>query len=47
MNENREDRFEGHVVAVFRKRSGAPRYVIEDDRGVLHVYSAKNLRKRV
>jgi hypothetical protein len=40
-------RFEGHVVAVFRKLSGARRYVVEDDRGVLHVYSAKNLRKGV
>jgi hypothetical protein len=38
-------RFEGQVVAAFRKLSGAPRYVVEDDRGVLHVYSAKNLRK--
>ena len=40
-------RFEGEVVAAFRKLSGAPRYVVEDDRGVLHVYSAKNLRKRL
>lgn len=35
--------FEGWVVAKFNKRSGAVRYVVEDDRGVLHVYSAKNL----
>lgn len=36
-------RFEGTVVAVFPKLSGQVRYVVEDDRGVLHVYSVKNL----
>jgi len=36
----------GEVVSVFFKLSGATRYVVEDDRGVLHVYSAKNLRAR-
>lgn len=35
--------FEGHIVAVFRKLSKQMRYVVEDDRGVLHVYSQKNL----
>lgn len=35
--------FEGEVVASFTKKSGVRRYVVEDDRGVLHVYSAKNL----
>lgn len=35
--------FEGEIVAAFEKISGAERYVVEDDRGVLHVYSAKNL----
>lgn len=35
--------FEGVVVAEFRKNSGALRFVVEDDRGVLHIYSAKNL----
>lgn len=38
--------FEGHVVAVFTKLSGAIRLVVEDDRGVLHVYSEKNLKHR-
>jgi hypothetical protein len=37
--------FVGHVVAVFEKLSGAIRLVVEDDRGVLHVYSEKILRK--
>jgi hypothetical protein len=36
--------FEGIVVAAFTKLSGVPRYVVEDDRGVLHVYSDKVLR---
>ena len=36
--------FEGIVVAAFKKLSGARRYVVEDDRGVLHVYSDKILR---
>jgi len=36
--------FVGQVVAVFAKLSGAIRLVVEDDRGVLHVYSEKILR---
>lgn len=36
--------FSGIVVAAFAKLSGAERYVVEDDRGVLHVYSRRNLR---
>jgi len=36
--------FVGVVVAAFTKLSGAERYVVEDDRGVLHVYSAKTLK---
>ena len=39
-------RFDGTVVAAFRKLSGVVRFVVEDDRGVLHIYSAKNLRKQ-
>lgn len=35
--------FEGVVVSVFAKLSGRVRYVVEDDRGCLHVYSEKNL----
>lgn len=38
--------FDGTVVAVFTKLSGAIRLVVEDDRGVLHVYSEKNLKHR-
>ena len=37
--------FDGVVVSVFSKLSGAIRLVVEDDRGVLHVYSEKNLAK--
>jgi hypothetical protein len=36
--------FVGIVVAAFKKLSGAERFVVEDDRGVLHVYSAKTLK---
>ncbi len=39
--------FEGQVVAAFAKKSGAIRYVVEDDRGVLHIYSDKNLMLQV
>ena len=35
--------FVGVVVCVFEKLSGAIRFVVEDDRGVLHIYSEKNL----
>jgi hypothetical protein len=38
-------RFDGTIVAVFNKLSGVERFVVEDDRGVLHIYSEKNLRK--
>lgn len=38
--------FVGTVVAKFKKLSGMIRYVVEDDRGVLHVYSDKNLKVR-
>jgi hypothetical protein len=36
--------FEGIVRAAFPKGSGVIRYVVEDDRGVLHVYSDKVLK---
>ena len=36
--------FVGHVVSVFQKLSGVERLVVEDDRGDLHVYSAKILK---
>ena len=39
-------RFDGTVVAVFEKLSGLIRLVVEDDRGVLHIYSEKNLEYR-
>lgn len=37
--------FEGLIVARFMKKSGQIRFVVEDDRGVLHIYSAKNLER--
>lgn len=38
--------FVGVVVAAFQKLSGVWRYVVEDDRSILHVYSDKCLRRR-
>ena len=39
-------RFDGVVVAAFKKLSGAVRFVVEDDRGVLHIFGPANLTKR-
>lgn len=37
--------FEGVVVSAFVKRNGYKiRYVVEDDRGILHIYSDRNLQ---
>ena len=35
--------FDGVVVAVFNKLSGARRYVVENRDGVLHIFSGSNL----
>lgn len=35
--------FKGTVVSVFPKVNGMVRLVVEDDRGILHIYSEKNL----
>ena len=39
-------KFDGVVVAAFVKLSGQQRYVVEDDRGILHIFSSKNLMPR-
>lgn len=39
-------RFDGIVIGVFKKISGVIRYAVEDDRGVVHIYSDKNLARR-
>lgn len=36
--------FDGTIVADFLKLSGLRRFVVEDDRGTLHIYSEKNLQ---
>jgi thymidylate synthase len=36
--------FDGTVRSVFSKSGGQERYVVEDDRGALHIYSEQNLR---
>lgn len=38
--------FEGDVTGVIVKRSGKIRYSVEDDRGILHIYSRKQLEPR-
>jgi hypothetical protein len=39
--------FEGVIVAVFTKRSGMTRYVVEDDRGVCMIMNEKQIKPRV
>ena len=39
-------RFNGTVIGTFKKLSGVWRYAVEDDRGVIHIYSARNLEIR-
>jgi len=39
--------FVGYVVSKFTKRSGQVRYVVEDDRGVLHIYNNKHLQHKI
>jgi hypothetical protein len=36
--------FYGDVVAVFRKRSGAERVVVENADGILHIFNPNQLR---
>jgi hypothetical protein len=36
--------FEGQVRNRFRKTSGALRYVVEDDRGLLFIFNQRQLR---
>ena len=38
-------RFEGIVVAVFTKLSGAIRVVVENGDGILHIFSESQLKK--
>lgn len=35
--------FNGVVLVVFRKRSGSPRYIVENSDGVVHIFSAVQL----
>ena len=38
-------RFRGVVVSVFKKRSGIIRCVVENDEGILHIFSPKQLEE--
>lgn len=39
--------FEGDVRAIVHKRSGAVRYVVENDDGLLFIFSGEQLRRVV
>lgn len=39
-------RFDGHVQGIITKRSGEVRYAVEDDRGVLFIFHARQLEHR-
>lgn len=35
--------FRGIVLASFRKRSGAPRYAVENEQGLVHIFNEEQL----
>lgn len=35
--------FEGVVLVAFRKRSGSPRYAVENDEGIVHIFNHQQL----
>jgi hypothetical protein len=35
--------FSGEIMSAFTKKSGACRYVVEDDRGILHIFNHNQL----
>jgi hypothetical protein len=37
--------FAGTVCSAFRKKNGAPRYVVENDAGLLHIFHGAQLMK--
>ena len=39
-------RFEGIIVSKFQKTSGATRFVVENQDGILHIFSEKNLKPK-
>jgi hypothetical protein len=43
---NGDYRFDGEIRSRLTKLSGAVRFVVEDDRGVLHIFRRSNLRIR-
>lgn len=36
--------FRGVVLAAFRKRSGSPRYAVENEDGLIHIFNHSQLR---
>lgn len=35
--------FEGIILCAFRKRSGSPRYVVENEDGIIHIFNHSQL----
>lgn len=35
--------FDGIVLSAFRKRSGSPRYVVENEAGILHIFGVSQI----
>lgn len=47
VDKKRGYRFPGKIKAVFKTNKGLTRYVVEMDRyGLLHIFSAKNIKRR-
>lgn len=35
--------FDGVVLSCFRKRSGSPRYIVENEHGIIHIFNGSQL----
>ncbi|MDE2031365.1 MAG: hypothetical protein KGI58_03870 [Patescibacteria group bacterium] len=38
--------FDGIVLSVFRNRSGSPRYVVENEQGIIHIFNHNQLKSK-
>lgn len=39
-------RYDGEVRGIVIKKSGKPRFVVEDDRGVLFIFNSSQIKKK-
>lgn len=37
--------FDGIILSVFRNRSGSPRYVVENEEGIIHIFNHNQLKR--